>query len=64
MYPPITNAADSRRLGERPLEEVVPALNAFEAICRSAAAQPDNIALKLLVPGDIEAKPFYFPREL
>ena len=55
MYPPITNAADSRRLGERPLEEVVPAPNAFAAICRSAAAQPDNIALKLLVPGDIEA---------
>ncbi len=55
MYPPIRNAADSRRLGDRPLEEVVPAPNAFEAICRSAAAYPDNIALKLLTPGDVEA---------
>ena len=37
------------------LEEVVPASNAVEAIWRSAAADPDNVALQLFAPGAMAA---------
>ncbi|MDP6564455.1 MAG: acyl-CoA synthetase [Alphaproteobacteria bacterium] len=55
MYPPIRDDADVRALEQTPLAELLPAANAFEAVRQSAERHPENIALKFLVPGDIDA---------
>lgn len=55
MYPPIRNNDDARRLEASPLADLMPAKNAFDAVRQAAEAYPDNVALKLLSPGDVEA---------
>ena len=57
MYPPIRNNVDARALERTPLSELLAATNAFEAVRQAAEAHPDNVALKLLVPGDPDALP-------
>ena len=57
MRSPIRNNADARALETTPLSELIPAGNTFDAIRLRAAEDPDNIALKFLVPGEVEAPP-------
>ncbi len=57
MREPIRNNADARALEQTPLDELMPASNPFDAIRLRAESDPDNIALKFLVPGDVEAPP-------
>ena len=52
MHPPIRTNADARALEKTPLAELLPADNAFDAVRLAAERHPDNIALKLLPPGD------------
>ncbi len=54
---PIRNDADARALEQTPLDDLLTATNAFDAIRQRAEQDPDNIALKFLVPGDVEAPP-------
>jgi len=51
-YPTIRDNGDFRALERRPLEDMLPAPNAFEAVRLAAQRYPDTIALKLLQSGD------------
>ncbi|MDA1101332.1 MAG: acyl-CoA synthetase [Proteobacteria bacterium] len=55
MRSPLRDNADARALEQTPLENLLTATNAFDAIRLRADEDPDNIALKFLVPGDLEA---------
>lgn len=55
MREPIRNNADARALEQTPLSELIPAGNTFDAIRLRAEQDPENIALKFLVPGEVEA---------
>lgn len=55
MRSPIRDNTDARALEQTPLDELLTAANAFDAIRQRAEADPDNIALKFLAPGDVEA---------
>jgi fatty-acyl-CoA synthase len=57
MREPLRNDADARALEQTPLQELLTASNAFDAILQRAEADPDNIALKFLVPGEVAAPP-------
>ena len=57
MREPLRNNADARALEQTPLRDLLTADNAFDAIRQRAEADPDNIALKFLVPGEVEAPP-------
>ena len=52
MYPSIRTDADARALEQTPLEALLPADNAFDAVRQAAERHPDNIALRLLPPGN------------
>jgi fatty-acyl-CoA synthase len=55
MPSPIRDNADARALEQTPLADLLTATNAFDAIRQRAEAEPENIALKFLVPGEVEA---------
>ncbi|HJM94369.1 MAG: acyl-CoA synthetase [Alphaproteobacteria bacterium] len=54
----LRNSGDARALEQTPIEDLLTATNAFDAIRQRAEQDPDNIALKFLVPGDVEAPPW------
>ncbi len=57
MREPLRNNADARALEQTPISDLLTAANAFDAIRLRAEDDPDNIALKFLVPGEVEAPP-------
>lgn len=52
MHPPIRSNEDARALEKTPLDQYLTADNAFDAVRLTAERYPDNIALKLLPPGN------------
>lgn len=52
MQPQIRSNEDARALEQTPLDQLLPAGNAFDAVRLAAERHPDNIALKLLPPGN------------